>query len=189
MNEAFNYWLIGIQYLRLAEAACNELVGRENASGVVFIGAVDWDEYLEATKWSDHSIGIAILFNFFHGIEVLLKGFLSLKAASPPRHHRLSEILMEFEKEYPGTRLSSLVREYTEELCPYSPLGQFFRTNAISVDEWYEALKYPESKSGRSYRHTDLKYGGLDTVHFWKSIGNTAILLRKEAVQLSRSID
>lgn len=186
MAEAFDYWIIGIQYLRLSEAACQELVKQENVHGVVFSGPWDWEDYLEVTKWSDHSIGIAILFNFFHGIEVLLKGFISLRR-STPKHHKLTDILREFEKEFPESGLSSLARKHTVDLDPSSPLGLFLAKNRVSVDEWYVALKYPESTKGHTYTHADLKYGGSNTLNFWKSIGETAVDLRKEAVKLSVS--
>ncbi|WP_243315493.1 hypothetical protein [Geothrix paludis] len=188
MSEPIKYWLIGIQYLRLTEASCEELVKSQNEPGLAYIGSADWEDYLDATKWSDHSIGIAILFNFFHGMEVLLKGFLALKAKPFKKNHRLTQILDEFEMEYPGTRLALLIRKYTKELVPWSPLAMFLETNGVSIDDWYDALKYPESKKGRTYSHVDLKYGGFDTLHFWRSVGETAILLRKEAVELSKAL-
>lgn len=63
------YGTIALHFLRLTEAACRELVATENADVVVLDETIDSDETIEdafdeATRWSDHAIGIAVLFNF-----------------------------------------------------------------------------------------------------------------------------
>ena len=189
MAEGFDYWIIGTQYLRLAEAACGELVQRENVTGVIFNGEIDWDEYLEVTKWSDQSIGIAVLFNFLHGVEVLVKGFLLSQGQDPAAHrHKLSKLVESFESNFPNSNMAILIRKYTLEIEPNSPFGTFLTSNGASIDDWYEALKYPESNRGKLFTHDDLKYGGAATLCFWRDLGETAANIRKEAVSLSRAI-
>ncbi|WP_286353968.1 hypothetical protein [Geothrix oryzae] len=192
MPNELGYWTIGTHYLHLVGSACEELIKNENAR-VVIEPQIEgrpfsWAGYFEKTKWSDHTVGIAVLFNFFHGIEVTLKGFLS-RNGEAPRHHRLTDLLVQFEDRYPGTSVGNLVRQFTVQLDPESPLGQFFVTNQVSVDDWYQALKYPESTAGQTFDHHDLKYGGQETVAFWKVIGQTSRQLCQESVALAMSLE
>jgi len=144
--------------------------------------------YESATKWSDHTVGIAILFDYFHGIELMLKGFMALDG-SVPRHHRLRELLADFEASHPGTEVSVLISTYTTDLDRGSPLGIFFTANGLDVDSWNEALRYPESKKGESFDHLSLQYGGLDTVDFWRALGSAAREIRVASVRLARSLE
>lgn len=103
-------------------------------------------------------------------------------------HHRLLTLLSEFEKEFPGTEFAATARKYTVDLDQNSPLGLFFATNGVSIDDWFEALKYPELRSGQAIIHVDLKGGGTRTLGFWEAIGSSAVQLRKLAVELSVSL-
>ena len=186
-GQSLGYWSVGTHFLRLAEGACKELTSSNNAWVIVS----DHDSsgnYAEATRWSDHSVGIAILFNFFHGIELLLKGFIGLKEKVPV-DHRLTALYTIFEKHYAHSDLAPLIKAHVYSIEPHSPLGRFISANGITIDNWYEALKYPESKGGHPFSHFELKYGGESTVLFWSEIGKAALNLRLEAVALSREGD
>ena len=184
-EQALGYWSVGTHFLRLAEGACKELASSENAWVVTSKDTISSENYAEATRWSDHSVGIAVLFNFFHGIELLLKGFIGLKE-TVPRHHKLTALYTIFEKHYGQSDLASLINTLVRSIKPSSPLGQFFSDNGITIDKWYEALKYPESMDGQTFSHFALKYGGVETVSFWSEIGKAAMNLRLQAVALSR---
>jgi len=180
------YWRLATDFLDLVEAACGELV--ENANAWVVIGDESTiEKYRELTKWSDHRIAVPVLFNFLHGVELILKGFISLQG-NVPRHHELTRLLADFNTACPDTRLGALIADYTGGLNPASPLGCFFATNGISVDDWYIALKYPESAAGRPYDHVDLKYGATRTLSFWKALGQAAAEIRVAAVELARDL-
>jgi hypothetical protein len=176
---------IGTNFLRLAEGACDQLAKNSNRLAVVGptrIAPSTWDE---RTFWSDFRIGIPVLFNFFHGIELLLKGFLATSSPTPA-HHRLSELLAAFEKAFPSTAFGKTVASFVRDIDPSTPLGRFIADNSITIDYWYEALKYPQSTKGKPFSHAALKYGGEATVDFWQSIGQGAALLRRQAVKLAR---
>jgi len=54
------------------------------------------------TKWSDARLVEPLLFNFYHGLELLLKGFALWKSGSNPKlDHLLTVLLDSFMKEYP----------------------------------------------------------------------------------------
>jgi len=191
MAIPLEYWTTGSYFLNLVEVACGELVQRENA---YFVVSSNLDEatrmvnFREQTKWSDVSIGVPLLFNFFHGIELVLKGF-NLVKGDKANHHRLTELAAVFEKNYPCSEIGKIINAYIGKLEETSPLGQFFKANGLSADDWYEAFKYPESRKGKSFTHIDLKYGSTRTVEFWKTLGESAVKLKVEAIKLSRSLN
>ncbi len=186
-SKSLGYWTLSLHFLQLAEASCALLVITENTFVVISDAPRGPSEYDEATRWSDHSVGIAILFNFFHGIELLLKGFISASGTAPP-HHRLTELLTTFEKSQRNSDLAKTISANVRSIDPNSPLGTFMTNNSIQIDKWFEALKYPESTKGQPFNHIDLKYGGSDTVPFWQSIGEAARQVRLQAVSLSREL-
>jgi len=184
--RALGYWRLSANFLGLVEAAGGELVKADNAWVVVGDTSLI-DHYEEMTRWSDHRIGVPLLFNLFHGVELMLKGFLSLKRPVPG-HHRLSQLHAQFESDFPGTTLGSVVLASVVDPDPTSPLGRFFATNCIDVDKWYEALKYPESRSGGQFDHAELRYGAGETLAFWDGVRRSAIEMRVAAVELAEEL-
>lgn len=187
------YGTIALHFLRLTEGACRELVAAENAHFVlsdvpIDQAAYDDDAYDEATRWSDHSIGVAVLFNFYHGVELLLKGFMRTSSGSKSGAHKLSQLLRAFEQSQGQVDLGSTLARRIRAIDPTCPMGEFLAKNAIGIDEWYEALKYPESLRGKVYTHRPLKYGDEATVPFWQALGEDAKRLRLQAVELSRKL-
>lgn len=81
--EALHYWRLATQYLDLTEAVSTELV-RSGNPWVIVASELSDAQYRESTTWSDHRIGVAVLFNFYHGVELVLKGFLALGGSAPP---------------------------------------------------------------------------------------------------------
>lgn len=60
--------------------------------------------------------------------------------------------------------------------------------NEISVDAWYEALKYPESNKGQVFSHNSLKFRGENVITFWEIIAQYSQQICIEAAKLSRSL-
>ena len=185
MNDSFAHWIMAVNFLRLTEGACGQLVASNNAHFVIADSPTDPSEYQQITMWSDHSIGVPILFNFFHGVELILKGFIST-ASCVPAHHILSKLHTEFEILFPSTALGITISKFVRDIDPTSPLGRFNIANGINIDSWYQSLKYPRSTKGKIFTHVELQYGGTHTVDFWDSIKLGASSIRIEAVELAR---
>lgn len=187
-TQFLQYATLGMQFLRAAENSCAELVKRDNCLTVVLNQdeSFDIEAYEEATGWSDHRIGVPIMFTFFHGLELTLKAFLT-QAGMARKSHRLTELLTEFESIYPNTTLAALLRQSIVGIDADTPLGTFLDRNSSTVDSWYQTLKYPETMSGLSVTHTALKYKGSDGAPFWQSIGQAAREIRIECIALARS--
>lgn len=186
MNNSLGYWTIGTQFLRLTELACAEIASSRNPHVVVSDNPLAPAEYDNETRWSDHAVGSAVLFNFFHGLELIIKGFLATEEQQA-NHHRLTVLLGEFDKLFPGAQLGALLHRALPTPKETSPIGHFLQTNNITIDDWFQALKYPISTRGTAYNHVSLKYGGDSTASFWGSIGGSASKIRVAAVSLARS--
>lgn len=188
VDQPLEFWQIATSFLRLAEGACDQLAKNSNVHVVISDAPrpITPSEYDAQTFWSDFWIAIPVLFNFFHGIELLLKGFLAVSSRAPG-HHRLADLLTEFEAAFPSTDFGKTVASFVRDIDPTTPLGRFLAENAIKIDSWYEALKYPRSTKGRAFSHAALKFGGEGTVDFWQAIGKGAALLRCQAVELARA--
>ncbi|WP_126456004.1 hypothetical protein [Sulfuriflexus mobilis] len=186
--DALGYWTIGIQYLHLTESVIEETISQGNIWMNVTDYTPSFDDYLNKTKWSDHNLIIPLLFDFYHGLEVLLKGFLVAEDIKIKTNHKLSDLHSSFETYYSNNKLSQYIEKYiTQNKLPVL-LNEFCEECGMSMDEYYQALKYPESTKGKPYRHTPLKYKGEQGVPFFKDMLNDIRSLRKEAVSLGRTI-
>jgi len=179
------YWTLGAQFLRLAHESCIEIVNGGNKYLVTSDKPIAPSAYGQATRWSDHSVGTGVLFSFFHGVELTLKGFL-VAGGSRPTHHRLTDLLRDFEAKFPGTDLGDAVRAALPSSGVDSPMGRFLSSNSIQIESWYEALKYPESTKGRPFDHFDLKFGGATALPFWQDLHASSAAIHSKAVALSR---
>jgi hypothetical protein len=185
VTSALPHFLLCSHFLRLAENASGRLVGTRNALSVASGREVSPDDYLRKTKWSDHSIGVAILFNFYHGIELSLKASLSLKGET--KHiHKLSELLNRHETLFPKSQLATTLERHIRTVDETSPVGRFLVENDVSIDAWYEAFKYPSLRSGKRLAHWTLQYGGSGTVKFWRGVKRDSSRIRKESIALWR---
>ncbi|MCL7420219.1 MAG: HEPN domain-containing protein [Methylobacter sp.] len=187
-DEALGYWTVGIQYLHLVETVANETIQQGNQFVVVSDDEISLERYASETKWSDHSLVVPLLFDFYHGIEVLLKGFLASKGKLEKKNHKLSDLLKRFEELFPNHSLSTLLSRYIAKEKLPEPLASFCSQSSISIDDYYQALKYPESTNGAIYRHTPLKYRSNAGLPFFKGLVIDIKQVRLDAVALGRSI-
>lgn len=180
-----SYFTLAAQFLRLAHESCVEIINNGNKFMVTGEKPISDFEFNQVVRWSDHAVGTGVLFSYFHGIELILKGFLTAVGVKSP-HHRLTDLLKEFDSHFPGTDLGDAIRSALPQSGMKSPMGRFLRSNAIQIDDWYEALKYPESKKGATFDHFDLKFGGQSTIPFWTSVHSSTADIQSKAVALSR---
>jgi hypothetical protein len=186
--KALAFWTIGIQYLHLVQAVSNEICQSENIHILISDEPISIEQYDEKTKWSDHALILPLLFNFYHGLEVLLKGFLSTRGLPLEKSHKLSELLKKFKDEYPTSNLIPFFEKYIEQAYLPSILSDFCNSSNITIDEYYQALKYGEATSGRQYQHLPLKYKDKEGVSFFSDLKNDIELIRKESVNLEKQM-
>jgi len=142
---------------------------------------------MEATKWSDLNISIPLLFNFYHGLELTLKGFLIIKGGKFKSSHKLSVLLSKFVEEFSNKPLIKPIEKYID--CTKLPniLLEFCKESSITIDDYYQSLKYPESNNGEKYSHYSLRGNAEDGVRFFEDLVSDIDLIRRESVSLYRS--
>ncbi len=182
------FWMTAIQYLHLVEVVSEETVKQGNCWAVVSSEEVSWEEYAQRTKWSDFEIAVPILFNFYHGIELLLKGFILAKGELR-QVHKISELYKRFCEIFPDNPVVELLKPYIRKIDPSSILGGFLSSNGISIDEYYQALKYPTSTKGAKYFHRPLQFNTDVGLKYFHELNQCVLKLREETLLLGRSLD
>ena len=76
----FNYIGITYQFWNLVRESINEMEKINNVNLLIsgydsnISDAESFEIYEEKTKWNDFKIGVPVLFNYYHGLELLMKG-------------------------------------------------------------------------------------------------------------------
>lgn len=187
-QDFLGYAMLSIQFLRLAENSCDELVARGNATVVVMDGTnpIDIHAQEQMTRWSDAQIASPILFSYLHGVELMLKAFLAHAERLPTKNHKLTGLLAQFLEDHGHSELATLLRQCVCGLQQESPLARFLSQNDVTIDSWYETLKYPSTKTREALCRLALEYGGEDQVPFWVEVGASARQLRLAGVNYAR---
>ena len=181
-DRAIAYWTMGQRFLRIANVTSEQLVVTGNPWVVSSDEEISPDKYNEETKWADHSIGIPILFNFYHGIELMLKGtILFCDNEYKPRTHKFTSLIQKL-KEHLNEDSPFIKKIESYTVVPDSIIKNFLDTNQINIDNWYESLKYPESNDNQEFTHLDLIYNSLRSLDFWKNLSSDSL----EIIKLSR---
>ncbi len=91
--ENYNFIGTAYQFWNLVREAINEM-GKINYKNVTFSKpdpSISYEEsrgkYDQKTRWNDFKIGVPLLFNYYHGLELLMKGLLQETNNLPPKKH------------------------------------------------------------------------------------------------------
>ncbi len=114
--------------------------------------------FQEKIKWNDLKVGVPILYNFYHGLELFMKGLLQEVGKLPTeKNHRLSKYydLIDENRVLFTSELIDLLKRFIEENNPFQ---SFFDDNDGRVDDFYLFLRYPESRSStQSYKFKEIR--------------------------------
>jgi len=160
MNKS-NYIGLAYQFFNLAREAITEMEKQGNKSLIISNGSSNdedsWVEYEHNTRWNDFNIGVPVLFNFYHGLELLMKGLLQeIGNNQKVTNHTLSEHFQSLQN-HPNkisNELTSILQKY---IFNQNPFNDFFLENEVTPDKFYQLLKYPESLKGESYNFSRVR--------------------------------
>ena len=153
---------------------------------------ISFDDYGKKTSWSDHQIIIPLLFNFYHGLELFLKGLLQFEPAFKLKaKHSIEGLSSKFIKD------NSKEKELCDFLKKYTHLGQlpqilkeFLTDNKLTINQLYETLRYPTDPSFSKIRsYLPIKYKGKEGVDFFKNLLSDIEEARKAAVAYGRKYE
>jgi len=177
-------------FFTLVENSLEKLIESGNIDSI-FTGKLPKEalkeEYDRRTKWSDFRIITPVLFNYFHGLELNLKGLKYLLEYPPSRrglNHKLSGLYSDFERLYPReTRYLEIIKECLYPSQELIILRDFYVENQLeNSDVFYEVFKYPYNKRFE----LDFYYGSLEHnretgIEFSKKLIEYSKLILKES--------
>mgnify|MGYP000185682060 CR=1 FL=1 len=180
--EAFRLFGLASNFWQLTLNVACELIERGNPSSMSYSGW-GWpgdDEFEEHTKWSDLNIVEPTLFNFYHGIELSLKSLIRAKDVELKKDHKLSKLLKEVEGLYGRTEFIEFYEKYiyTNNL-PYI-LKNFCSESGMTMDLFFQSLKYPISTNGIEFHHSSLRAHDEEGVILFQEISSDLKGTRKE---------
>lgn len=165
---------LGKKYIYLVKNIIEENINSGQAPIIYFEKEPSAEEILKKQRWHFNNIIIPMLFNFYHGLEITIKGFLGLKKdyRIEPKH-TLSILLKDFINNYPElVDMIIFFEKYIiiEKMPDY--LKRWFVTQNMSIDDYYLFLRYPLNRNfTENYDYFDLKYDlGGDGINLSKDM-------------------
>ncbi len=184
---------LGIHYLIFIETVIDETVKQGNAHVLISNHHMTEDERHEKTRWSDINVMNPILFNLYHGLELIIKGLLFVHNKSVTPKHKLPDLHFQLSKipnDQFSTEAKSILSKYFNTVLLPNFLRNFLLTNELKIDDLYAALRYPADKNFKNiYSYFDLHYKGPEVTEFFKELKKDMVSLRTAVVQHSRQYD
>jgi hypothetical protein len=202
-SDAKLHFTLGLQFVNLFQAGVYELEARNNRTIVVSTKLLSSEAYDKEIRWSDINVAVPLLFNLFHGVELILKGFHLLHGVSIPRTHKFSQLVEVFKDRPTAIEIEREIKALVEPR-EGSVLHNFFiKENKITVDQWYEALKYPELRKKTKHRasiekstedntkisHFPLKYLSESGLKDFVTLSQSIESIRKKVVAYQRTYE
>jgi len=183
---------LGIKYLHLTDNVMEECMKGGNVHMVVTDYPFDDKAYAEATKWSDFNIITPVLFSFYHGLELIMKGLLFLlNKPDIQAVHGLSNLLNKLNKysSLPVDIKTILERHIDKARTDVSLLGGFLTDNNLSIDQIYEGLRYPSDKKFQNINsYFQLQYQEKRAFGYFSGIVEDIKKLRVEVVKFHKAM-
>lgn len=185
------FWTSGLQYLTLVENVSRQIASEGNAWFLVREkGPISPQEYDNATMWSDHRIVIPLLFSLFHGLELLVKGFLLFDPEEQvKKEHNLCGLCARFKHRYPN---ATQINDFLDKFTCLSRMPEFLRhfltENEIGVDKLYESLRYPSPDFQTIRLYSSLQYQQEEGSRFFSDLCQELQVVRRAIVRLGRSL-
>ncbi|MFT6127951.1 MAG: hypothetical protein ACJAVA_002448 [Flavobacteriaceae bacterium] len=159
-----NYLGLAYQFWTLTRESINEMGKQGNEKLIMSLydpnqtDEESHESYYQKTKWNDFNIGVPILFNFYHGLELCMKGLLQeINKLPTNKTHLLTgyyNLIQENETEF----IPELIMSLGKVLNRDNSFSNFFESNNSNVDQYYQLLRYPESYKGDNlYFHGEIR--------------------------------
>ncbi|MBZ9629277.1 hypothetical protein LB465_00700 [Salegentibacter sp. LM13S] len=161
-----NYIGFAYQFLQIARESINEMEKQGNYTSIWYDvpdhknskdDDNDWIEYEYKTRWNDMNVGVPILFNFYHGLELYMKGLLETQNLLPStKNHDLGKLykIISVNQDKFTKEIMTLLEKH---LSIKSPFNDFFSHNCLTPDKFYHCLKYPEDLKGNQFKFTKIR--------------------------------
>ena len=145
-----------------------------------------WEYYEEKTKYSDFNIILPVLFNLYHGLELLMKGLIRLYGEVTDNNHNFDYLLrrlMCLDKEQDN--LIDVLKKYIKTPIQIRFLEKYRRSQKISsINSLYQSFRYPvESTGKKAYNYFVIKYQEADLLPDLKEVINDIDIIIRGVVK------
>ena len=189
LDRSFCFLSLSENYLLLVKNVLKETIKQGNTQVVLGDKEITEKIYINKTKWSDFNIIIPVLFNFYHGLELLMKGLLSLIDNYELKNsHDIKEILEDFRSNYiKNMEIINILNKYIDSNSMPKIFSECLKENNISINKFYIFLKYPTDKNiSRMYNYFKLKYNEEEVLSLFKGIIDDIDFLISKVVKVYR---
>jgi hypothetical protein len=136
---------------------------------------------IEIFTRNDNNIGIPVMFNFYHGLELFMKGLLQVENITLDRTDHDLQALYKKIKEHEAHYTPSLLRVLKKHIYNEKSYNPFFKDNGITVNQFYLGLKYPQSKDGsKEYNYSSIRGKQEQTLKIYLAMNNAINDLKEE---------
>ena len=185
MNSNPNYIGLSYQFLNLAKEAINEMEKQDNRTLILSDAKENkddsWSEYENNTRWNDMNVGVPILFNFYHGLELMMKGLTFEVSKDVKLDHNIESIYKNLAS-MPDGISNELISLFSKYIVDDSPFHQFFKDNKSSPKDFFNVLKYPESKNKTRFSFSTIRGNEDNGLKRFIEIRNDVINIRTEII-------
>ncbi len=189
LSLSYNFWTLTRNAIEEMDKQDNRtLIVSKKLDGETEMQA--WEKYELQTKWNDQNIGVPILFNFYHGLELFMKGLLELKELSLGKTTHDLKYIFEKIKQNKILYSEELISLLKKHICKPHEYNNFFRDNNIDVTKFYECFRYPEN----NVKTIDYYYGNIrgkqkETIILYKEIKKATIDFYNAVVNWNCKLD
>lgn len=197
LPKELGYFTNSYQYFDLV-TACVDMMENSGNKTTVFSDVFEsdeegWQHYDEVTKWTDMKIGVPLLFNFYHGIELFMKGVLikcDTTKTLRKSGHDIERLLKELQSLTDNKPPNFLIETLQKAIDTNGPFNQFFEINNLSVSRYHELLRYPENaQETQTFSYAWLRdMGGIGLANF-KEIRSICKQLKSDIQEWMRMLN
>jgi hypothetical protein len=168
-----NYFSLSYNYWTLIKSSIDEMEIQGNKTLIVSSHKPNetieqsFKNYYQKTKWNDVNIGVPILFNFYHGLELCMKGLLQeIEKLPTNKTHKLTDYF-ELILENASLFIPEILTSIGKVMNANDP---FFFNNNSNLENYHKLLRYPESKKGNIFSYDEIKRKGKTGLKNFKTI-------------------
>lgn len=186
MIKTTNYISFAYQFLQIARESINEMEKQGNSTSIWYHVPArknlkyedDWEEFEFKTRWNDINLGVPILFNFYHGLELYMKGLLQTQNLLPSKKNhdlvKLYEIITDNQDKF----TSEIIFLLDKNIGLKNPFNEFFSDNSMNPGQFYHCLKYPEDLEGNQFKFIRVRGNEVEGLKKFLIIRDDCINLR-----------
>ena len=97
-TKTLKFYKLGHQFLNSSKVLLEKLVENDNRQVVISNFEITEEYYNEQTKYSDFNIIIPILFNYYHGLELIIKAALEQVGKLEKDIHNIEDLIKKLKK-------------------------------------------------------------------------------------------